>query len=245
MAPLEPLEEADPVRSELGALMNERHLIGSQMEVYRDQFRQHPLKIIQIRNCLKPKIADQIAKYLAEEAQYSTIYGLYSRKPHQVDETEWLNAPDEDRIFIYDMIDRSEQPPGFAPTLLQYLKLRKLVDTEAFRSFAMHVCDISVNRTNVAVTHKFDENQFLRRHNDKSGNRKIAFILYLTPNWQSEYGGALHIVGKSNEEAYFQPEFNSLVMFDVQGHDYHEIQQLKQLPDGVARYTLGGWFGFE
>ena len=233
------------ILSELNVFVNEEHLSGSWIHAYQERYQDHPLNVIQIRNFLKPDIADQVAKYLANEAFYGTVYGLYSRKPHQVTENEWHDAHDEDRMFVYDMIDHNSQSFSITSASINYLKLRKLLDTDVFRAFAAQICNTPFNRTNVAVTHKFSRGQFLRRHNDKSGNRKSAYILYLTPDWQPDYGGSLHMVGKSGEEARFQPEFNSLIMFDVHTHDHHEIEPLKHLPDGVARYTLGGWFGFE
>src|SRR5256885_8575397 len=40
---------------------------------------------------------------------------------------------------------------------------------------------------------------FLRRHTDRLGNRRLAFILYLSRDWSPSYGGMLHITDRSGD----------------------------------------------
>lgn len=60
--------------------------------------------------------------------------------------------------------------------------------------------------------------QFLRQHDDKhdAENRRYAYVLNLSRDWQADWGGLLHFVdpdGAAREA--FLPRFNSLSLFKV------------------------------
>ena len=61
---------------------------------------------------------------------------------------------------------------------------------------------------------------FLRRHTDRLGNRRLAFILYLSRDWSPSYGGMLHITDRSGNVIQIAIEYNSLVIFDVTAHKW-------------------------
>ncbi|KAK6625642.1 hypothetical protein RUM43_005941 [Polyplax serrata] len=86
-------------------------------------------------------------------------------------------------------------------------------------------------------------------HDDKCGDRHIAFILYLVEDWEHTDGGALQLFSTGPEgypEGIAQniyPEFNSLVLFEVSYVSFHQVAEV--LSRKKNRISLNGWFHLE
>lgn len=92
----------------------------------------------------------------------------------------------------------------------------------------------------------YSDTDYLLCHDDNLGDRRIAFILYLTKNWTAEDGGALDIFDtdangqpKSIVRSLI-PEYNSLVFFEVVDNSYHQVAEITS-PDKL-RISINGWF---
>lgn len=66
-------------------------------------------------------------------------------------------------------------------------------------------------------------------HDDKCGDRHIAFILYLVEEWNKEDGGALELFS-ANSGGYpdeivksIYPQFNMMVFFEVTNTSFHQV----------------------
>ena len=85
---------------------------------------------------------------------------------------------------------------------------------------------------------------FLLPHDDQVEGRIIAYSLHLTPEITEEMGGALNVFeaddkGKSKLVDSIIPEYNSLIMFEVSDHSWHEVSEI--LMD-IQRLTVTGWY---
>lgn len=80
----------------------------------------------------------------------------------------------------------------------------------------------------------------LGRHNDDVGGfaRVIAFVLYLTRDWQPSWGGDL--VFEPTGQA-IEPSFNKLIMFRVNRDSYHHVNMIDAAAT-ARRLTIVGWF---
>ncbi len=81
---------------------------------------------------------------------------------------------------------------------------------------------------------------FLGRHSDDVGGfgRVIAYILFLTKDWQDKWGGELVFEPKN---AVIKPSFNKLVMFRVNKDSFHHVNTVSD--DATApRLNVVGWF---
>jgi Rps23 Pro-64 3,4-dihydroxylase Tpa1-like proline 4-hydroxylase len=68
------------------------------------------------------------------------------------------------------------------------------------------------------VLQRIAEGDGIGAHNDEFGSRKIAFVYYLTPDdWQNERdGGELYIVNEQGDKTFIEPNFNTLVAWDME-----------------------------
>ena len=85
---------------------------------------------------------------------------------------------------------------------------------------------------------------FLLPHDDQVEERIIAYSLHLTPEITEEMGGALQIfdVDENNKSKLVEsiiPEYNSLIMFEVSKHSWHQVGEILQ---DIQRLTVTGWY---
>nr|XP_033323399.1 prolyl 3-hydroxylase OGFOD1 [Megalopta genalis] len=92
----------------------------------------------------------------------------------------------------------------------------------------------------------YSDTDYLLCHDDNMGDRRIAFILYLSKDWTVEDGGALDLFDTDenglprNVVKSLVPEYNSLVFFEVVDISYHQVAEVTS-PD-KSRWSINGWF---
>ena len=65
-------------------------------------------------------------------------------------------------------------------------------------------------------SHSMTAGDFLKQHDDNNRNRRLALVLYLSPDWKPEYGGSLKIADPAGDgESTVAANYNSLVAFDT------------------------------
>ena len=65
------------------------------------------------------------------------------------------------------------------------------------------------------------QGDFLRPHSDDNRNRHLALVIYLSPGWEADFGGELHMVDQEGHDTALPPVYNSLVAFDVLTDSQH------------------------
>ncbi|XP_033469855.1 prolyl 3-hydroxylase OGFOD1 [Epinephelus lanceolatus] len=93
---------------------------------------------------------------------------------------------------------------------------------------------------------KYEYTDVLLCHDDELEGRRVAFILYLVPPWQSSDGGTLDLY---TTDSNFQPQsivkslvpsLNTLVLFEVSPVSFHQVSEV--LTQDKCRLSLSGWF---
>ena len=88
---------------------------------------------------------------------------------------------------------------------------------------------------------RYRAGDFLTPHNDEleGMNRRLAYVLSLTEDWQPRWGGLLHFNdGRGGIEETFPPRFNALSLFAV-GQSHFVSQVASYAP--VPRISVTGW----
>ncbi|XP_012270261.1 prolyl 3-hydroxylase OGFOD1 [Orussus abietinus] len=92
---------------------------------------------------------------------------------------------------------------------------------------------------------KYIDGDYLLCHDDNMGDRRIAYVLYLTKNWLPKDGGALELFNKDKDGSpknvvySLLPEYNSLVFFEVTENSYHQVAEVTS---DKTRLSVNGWF---
>ena len=195
------------------------HYDNGAIEAYHRAFVSHPAHLLVIRNFLVADGAEKISRFLESEAQYETLYGLYSTMNSNpqglanATEDDWSNAEESDRFYRLRKFVGISRELQLTPNLVAYMKFRNAFNNPEFRRFFIAVTGLSLD-PNEATFHSFimKPGDFLRDHDDNGANYRLAFVLYLNPHWESRLGGELHMVDPQGKVTKIEPEYNSLVL---------------------------------
>uniref|UniRef100_A0A8D3D980 Prolyl 3-hydroxylase OGFOD1 n=1 Tax=Scophthalmus maximus TaxID=52904 RepID=A0A8D3D980_SCOMX len=115
-----------------------------------------------------------------------------------------------------------------------------------FRSWLGDVLGVKLEPTVDISCAKYEYTDVLLCHDDELEGRRVAFILYLVPPWQSSDGGTLDLYATDGN---FQPQsiskslvpsWNTLVLFEVSPVSFHQVSEV--LSQDKCRLSLSGWF---
>ncbi|KAM7406171.1 hypothetical protein PAMP_000565 [Pampus punctatissimus] len=115
-----------------------------------------------------------------------------------------------------------------------------------FRSWLGEVLGVELEPTVDISCARYEYTDVLLCHDDELEGRRVAFILYLVPPWQSSDGGTLDLYTTNSD---FQPQstvkslvpsWNTLVLFEVSPVSFHQVSEV--LSQDKCRLSLSGWF---
>lgn len=143
--------------------------------------------------------------------------------------------------------------------LYQFEQTSDLADVDSaslrrlWETFQSDFCDWMKKNTNIELNRKISmsssvyyDTDYLLCHDDNLGDRRIAFILYLSKDWSAEDGGTLDLFSTDENGVpdkivrSLVPEYNSLVFFEVHDDSYHQVSEVKSAEK--SRWTINGWF---
>lgn len=123
--------------------------------------------------------------------------------------------------------------------------IRKLFNEEV-RQLMIDVTGISLNETVNLTYSVYQQGDVLLCHDDELDTRRIAFVLYISPEWSVEDGGALNLFntdtnGCPNKIVHsLVPRENAFLFFEVAPNSYHEVAEI--LSKDRKRLSINGWF---
>jgi Rps23 Pro-64 3,4-dihydroxylase Tpa1-like proline 4-hydroxylase len=81
-------------------------------------------------------------------------------------------------------------------------------------------------------------------HEKLQAHRRLNLLIYLTPDWQREYGGELELwdVTASRLERRVEPLFNRAVVFETRSDTFHGHPNPWAAPDGVYRQSIALYY---
>ena len=88
----------------------------------------------------------------------------------------------------------------------------------------------------------YESGDYLSMHTDKNKG-SVAFVLNLTQNWRPEFGGVLNVLSTDGSYTAIPPEFNSLVLMEVdetKGTEHFVSEVSKYVTSSRVAYS--GWY---
>jgi Rps23 Pro-64 3,4-dihydroxylase Tpa1-like proline 4-hydroxylase len=228
-------------RTALGSWINPQHLEEDALRSYRESFQAHPGRLVLLRDFLVDKVAEKLARFLRDEVEFKREHGLYSVEG-AVSEEEWQRANEEDRFFRLSRL--ASTPPQFqmSPNTLTYLRFRQTFQRPQFVRFFETLTALELGSSDDFGVHSMTVGDYLRPHSDDNRNRRVALVIYLSPGWKPEYGGALDMIDRDGNVTSMVPEYNSMVVFDVLAGTTHLVAPVEPAAGDMARLTIGGWY---
>lgn len=227
----------------LAPLIQSQHLTEEAVQSSRSAFESHPARFVVLEEFLLPEIAAKLSAFLRSEALFSQEHGLYSVEDREIDEEEWRAAEEEDRFFRFSKLVGSRPEAQFSPNSMAYLKFRSTFQKDdALRTYFEEITGIPLAVSDDFGSHSMAAGDFLKSHDDNNRNRRLALVLYLSPDWQPEYGGVLRIVDPAGQESTVPARYNSLVAFDTLAGTTHYVVPVDEAAAPDTRLTIGGWY---
>jgi Rps23 Pro-64 3,4-dihydroxylase Tpa1-like proline 4-hydroxylase len=203
----------------------------------RSRFAAHPGHLLVLRSFLFDPFAQRLGWFLTEEAHFRPAYGLYSR-PGEATKDEWLRSHDGDRLYRHEILYRFD--PRLSDSTIAYVRFRAALEDPRFLGYFAALTSIELASIHIHV-HSSRHGDFIRPHDDEMNGRRLAFVLYLSPEWSTELGGALQVVDASGAAVEVEAEFNTLVVFDLRDHQHHSISPIVAAAGSRRRVSIGGW----
>jgi len=228
-------------REWLKSWIQAQHLEDEALERYRQSFMSHPVRLVSIKNFLQPHVAERLSRFLTSEAEFVDECGLYSTEG-AVMEDRWLAASPDDRFFKLKKLKGTAPEFQMSRNALTYVQFRQAFQRPEFRAFFEVISGLPLGWSDDFGAHAMLQGDFLRAHSDDNRNRQLALVIYLTPEWQAQCGGVLHVTDKAGNGTTILPEYNSIVAFDVLTDSQHHVTAITQDAGAKARLSIGGWY---
>jgi hypothetical protein len=238
-----------PTQALLASWIQSQHLSDVALSDYRGVFASHPANLLVLRNFLHEGPASRLAKFLAMEAEYETLYGLYSSisatggRDASARADEWEAALERDRFFRLQKFVKISPRFKLTPNVTEYLRFNSAFNQRPFREFFEIVTGLELDLAN-STYHAFmmQRGDFLKHHDDTHDEKyRLAFVLYLTQDWDAKYGGALNMIDPQGRVTSIEAEYNSLVLFKVNPRTKHFVAPVEISAGNKFRTTISGW----
>jgi hypothetical protein len=218
-----------------------QHLTETAVAGYRDAMSAHPAKMVVLRDFLLEPVALGLAAFLADGATYTVEHGLYTVEG-SVPADRWDTAAEADRFFRFGKLTGQRPEAMLSDDMLMYLHWRTFVTEPPFHDLFQDIAGMPLGPSDDFGCHEFNVGDFLLAHDDANKNRRIAFVMYLTPGWRDDHGGALFMTAADGTTDVTQAQFNSIAIFDTLAESSHRVGKIEQAAGELARRTFGGWF---
>ena len=135
-------------------------------------------------------------------------------------------------------------PPDhrMSPNALSYLQFRQTFQRPEFAAFFAAVTGLELGASDDFGVHAMGVGDFLRAHSDDVKNRRIALVIYLSPEWDPAFGGTLVLTNPDGTDTRVEPRYNSIVIFDVLAKTSHLVEPITPEAGERSRFTIGGWY---
>jgi len=225
----------------LGAWIDARHLDDAALAGYRAAFAADPAKMLMVRDFLRAEVAERLAGFMAHDADFATEYGLRSQETG-VGAEAWEAAPKDDRFFRFGKLRGIKPEAALSDDALSYMRFRTFVTEQPFHDLFEAMTGLPLGASDDFGLHAFRAGDFLDDHDDANKDRRVALVMYLTPGWQPEFGGALFMEDPGGNVRRFDAGYNSLAVFDTRAGTTHRVGVVDGDAGDLARHTFGGWF---
>jgi SM-20-related protein len=208
--------------------------------------------LVRVPNVLKPEVAEDVYAALSGGLEWELVCsGLSEAEDVAISEAQYSLLDGARKAQISkNLLIGARTGYAFYYYRHELYKTGNLVLQRIFRELAAYAFVDVIKfvtgeqgiRQRSGMATSYRPGCFLRTHNDEGGGqeRKVAYVLGFTREWQEDWGGALNFTDQSARTAQvLVPGFNELSMFRVPRD--HFVSQVANYAKG-QRLAVTGWF---
>ena len=223
------------------------HLEPAAIGSYREAFDSNPARALVLKHVLLDPLAKALSRFLSHEARFETVYGLYSERARDgnlsdVSPTAWFEADENQRFYKFS--DYAGVLDGFRPSTNQtmFQNFFSTLRSNKCKLFFEAISGLKLGWPPLINAYSYRSGDFLSLHTDDVKGKRLSFVFYLSIGWQRQFGGVLNLIDSDGRVITVDPDYNSLVIFDVAARTRHFISPVEQCAGERARLTISGWF---
>ena len=204
-----------------------QHLSAEASSRYRAAFQTHAAGVLHIPNFLNDEVAHNIAQFLTQTNGFRPMYGIFSESAHFSEMERWLAIPEEDRLFAFEVLGKLPDTEKEDPHYKLYRRLRNRWRKPFLYDYIGALTGIPLESLQFNNVVRMMPGHMIKPHSDKTGGDRLTLLLYLTPGWQTDYGGDLTVIDQQGDVTTYPPLFNSCLIFDIHKHKQHAVLEIK------------------
>ncbi|HUB02819.1 MAG TPA: 2OG-Fe(II) oxygenase [Terriglobales bacterium] len=204
---------------------------SSQTNALSRQFRtSKPYPHLHLKEFLEPEIAaDMSCEFPGLETD------AWTRYKHQNENKLGLTKREFFPQLIADVVDELNSPE-FVSWLSAVTGIPGLLADDSLEGGGLH----QSGRAGFLNVHT----DFRTHHYHKNWRRRVNLILYLNPNWDERWGGAIELWDREvrNCVAKVPPLLNNVLIFETNEISYHGFPEPLSCPEGQSRKSLALYY---
>jgi Rps23 Pro-64 3,4-dihydroxylase Tpa1-like proline 4-hydroxylase len=223
------------------------HLQPDAIEAGRRTFMSHPARALVLKNFLLDPGAEKLSRFLLNEARFELAYGLYSKSAKDgnlsgVSPAAWLEAEEKEKFYRFSDYAGVQDEFKLSSNLTVFQQFFSALRTDRFKLFFEELSGLELGPAPLINAYSYKAGDFLDLHTDDVKSKRLSFIFYLSPEWDRRFGGLLNLIDPDGNVTQVDPDYNSLVIFDVAAKTKHFISPVEQRAGRRVRLTISGWF---
>lgn len=213
-------------------------------------------RIVRIPDLFEPDMAEAVFEILTRATPWRLVYADANGRAVHLSQEEIRRLGREGAARLQaELMDRARRNIGYAyncyPMIEAYLGgwdqghpihlLTEFLNSPEFLEFGRRVIGAPLITKADAQATFYAPGHYLTRHVDdgERRERRAAYTLGFTKNWQPDWGGLLLLLDRNLDIARgFLPRFNMLTLFD--GMLVHTVSCVSPFAGG-GRYSITGW----
>ncbi len=204
---------------------------NSQLPALAKQYKQgNPVPHVLLRDFLEPEVGSAVAEeFPAHNTDAWTQYKHHNENKLGMAKRELFPSG------LGEVTDELNSP-GFISWLSVLTGIPGLVADPSLEGGGLH----QSSRGGFLNVHT----DFSHHHYHKHWRRRVNLILYLNPDWQSAWGGAIELwdVGMRSCVAKYPPLLNHALIFNTDEKSLHGFPEPLDCPEGVSRKSVALYY---
>lgn len=204
---------------------------AAQTPTLKRQFRENkPYPHLHLTEFLDPEVAAEMAcEFPALETD------AWTRYKHQNENKVGLAKREQFAPLLGDVVDELNSP-AFVTWLSQVTGIPNLLADDTLEGGGLHQSGPG-GFLNVHT-------DFRTHHYHKHWRRRVNLIVYLNPDWDDRWGGAIELWDRDVREcvAKIPPVLNDALIFETNEISYHGFPEPLRCPEGQSRKSLALYY---
>lgn len=199
---------------------------------------------------LRPDKLAALGRLFTEDAAWVRSHGLLDEGGRHCSEAAWYAAPVERRFWRYRQMQGVAAGRAMSAGWLHWLRFRDglLMQPDLLAALAGMIAVPLPARVD-AVPLMQRHGDFQAFHSDRTGDRLLCGVFYLSEGWRPAYGGEFEMVVGGRSVHQIQPRANRLILFDPREgrRQYgspvlHRASALTGESAGWSRHSISIWW---